>query len=42
MRMKEIRSKVREEMDDAKSKIHVEQAGELLRKERCRIQLNAS
>ncbi|MFZ5970815.1 MAG: acyl-CoA thioesterase [Bacteroidota bacterium] len=35
MRMKEIRGKVREEMDDARSSIHLEQAAELLKNERC-------
>jgi len=35
MRMKEIRGKVREEMDDARSRIHLEQAAELLKNERC-------
>jgi uncharacterized protein (TIGR00369 family) len=35
--MKEIRTKVKEEMDDAKSKIHVEQARELLKDDRCLI-----
>jgi len=38
MRMKEIRSKVREEMDDAKSTIDVARAGDILQGERCRIQ----
>lgn len=42
MRMKDIRNKVREEMDDAKSKIHLDQADELLRNERCRIALAPS
>jgi uncharacterized protein (TIGR00369 family) len=37
MRMKEIRSKVRDEMDDAKSKIDVARASEILRNERCII-----
>lgn len=35
MRMKEIRSKVKEEMDDAKSKIEVARAAEVLKNERC-------
>jgi uncharacterized protein (TIGR00369 family) len=39
MNMKEIRNKVREEMDDAKSNIHVENAAALLKDERCVIQL---
>ena len=38
MRMKEIRSKVKEEMDDAKSTIDVARAGEILKNERCRIE----
>ena len=37
--MKEIRSKVKDEMDDAKSNIRVEFAADLLKDERCRIQL---
>ena len=37
MRMKEIRNKVKEEMDDAKSTIDVERAGDLLKGERCQI-----
>jgi uncharacterized protein (TIGR00369 family) len=39
MRMKEIRSKVKEEMDDAKSHIDVENATDVLKEERCVIQL---
>lgn len=35
MKMKEIKNAVREQMDDAKSHIHVERAGELLKNERC-------
>jgi acyl-CoA hydrolase len=35
--LKEVRSKVKEEMDDVKSRIQVEQAKELLRDERCLI-----
>ena len=35
MNMKEIKSAVREQMDDARSHIHVEQASELLKNERC-------
>jgi uncharacterized protein (TIGR00369 family) len=35
MKMREIKSAVREQMDDAKSHIHVERADELLKKERC-------
>ncbi|HZY80784.1 MAG TPA: acyl-CoA thioesterase [Cyclobacteriaceae bacterium] len=38
MRLKEIRSKVKEEMDDAKSKIEVKRASEILKNERCIIQ----
>jgi uncharacterized protein (TIGR00369 family) len=37
--MKSIRSKVKEEMDDAKSNIQVGQASELLKNERCQIKL---
>ena len=37
MRMKAIRSKVRDEMDDAKSTIDVRRAGDILKNERCRI-----
>ena len=37
MRMKEIRAKVKDQMDDARSKIEVEQAAEILKNERCRI-----
>ena len=36
-RIKEIRAKVKEELDDAKSKIHVEEAKELLKNDRCLI-----
>jgi uncharacterized protein (TIGR00369 family) len=36
-RIKEIRAKVKEEMNDAKSKIHVEEAKELLKNDRCLI-----
>jgi uncharacterized protein (TIGR00369 family) len=35
MRMKEIKSAVREKMDDAKSRIEVDRAHELLKNERC-------
>ena len=38
MRMKEIRGKVKEEMNDAKSTIDVARAGDLLKDERCRIE----
>lgn len=40
LRMKDIRSKVKEEMDDAKSTIDIDRADEILKNERCRIQLN--
>lgn len=36
-RIKEIRAKVKEEMNDAKSKIHVEEAKVLLKNDRCLI-----
>lgn len=39
--MKEIRSKVRDEMDDAKSHIHVENAETILKGERCIIKLTS-
>lgn len=39
MKMREIKSAVREQMDDARSHIHVEQAGTVLKDERCIIQL---
>jgi uncharacterized protein (TIGR00369 family) len=39
MKMKEIKNKVREEMDDAKSQIHLENASEILQNERCIIKL---
>jgi len=39
LRMKEIRSKVKGEMDDAKSTIDVRRAGDILKNERCRIEL---
>lgn len=35
MKMKEIKNAVREQMDDARSHIHVEQADEMLKNERC-------
>src|SRR5689334_16738154 len=37
MRMKEIKRKVKDEMSDAKSKIHVERAADILRGERCKL-----
>lgn len=40
MRMKEIKSKVREEMDDAKSKINISLAADILKRERCIVNLN--
>jgi uncharacterized protein (TIGR00369 family) len=39
MRMKEIKEKVREEMDDAKSKIEVENARTILKGQRCQIKI---
>ena len=39
--MKEIKGKMKEEMDDARSHIHLESAAEILRKERCIIRLSA-
>jgi uncharacterized protein (TIGR00369 family) len=39
MKMKEIKNKVKEEMDDAKSSIHVEEAKEILKGERCIVRL---
>lgn len=39
LRMKEIRSKVKEEMNDAKSRIEVANAREILKNERCVIEL---
>lgn len=39
MRMKEIKNSVREKMDDAKSKIEVDNARELLKNERCQIKI---
>jgi uncharacterized protein (TIGR00369 family) len=39
MRMKEIRQKMKEEMDDAKSTVDLSQATEMLRTERCIIQM---
>lgn len=38
MRMKEIKNAVREQMDDAKSHIGVENASEILKDQRCKIQ----
>ena len=40
MRMKEIRNKVREEMNDAKSQIDIHKAKEILKTERCIIDFN--
>jgi uncharacterized protein (TIGR00369 family) len=37
MKMKEIKTKTKEEMDDAKSHIHLEHAAEILKNERCII-----
>lgn len=39
MKMKEIKSKIKEEMNDARSSIHIEQAADLLKGERCIIKL---
>lgn len=39
MKMKEIKNKVKEELDDAKSNIHMEEAAGLLKGERCEIRL---
>ena len=39
MRMKEIKHKVKDQMDDAKSNIHVDQAVEILKGERCVIRI---
>jgi uncharacterized protein (TIGR00369 family) len=39
MRMKEIRQKMKEEMDDAKSTVDLSQATDMLRTERCIIQM---
>ena len=39
LRLKEIRSAVREQMDDAKSHIEVERANEILKNERCILQV---
>jgi hypothetical protein len=40
MRMKEIKRKVREEMDDANSAIDIARAPELLKEERCVIKFH--
>ena len=40
LRMKEVKAKIYEEMDDAKSKIQVDNANEILKNERCVIKLN--
>ena len=37
--MKEIKDAVREQMDDVKSHIEVDKAGEILKDQRCKIQL---
>jgi acyl-CoA hydrolase len=39
MRLKEVRSKVRDEMDDAKSQMDISNAAEILKKERCVIKM---
>ena len=41
MRMKEIKLSVKEQMNDARSRIEVKNAGRLLRDERCLIQYKA-
>jgi acyl-CoA hydrolase len=41
MRMKEIKNKVRDELNDAKSAIRIDEATQLLKGERCIIALNA-
>jgi uncharacterized protein (TIGR00369 family) len=41
IRMREIKVKMKEEMDDAKSHIHIEKASEILRNERCVIELKS-
>ena len=41
MKMKEIKNKVKEEMDDARSAIHIEQAADLLKGERCIVKLKS-
>lgn len=41
MRMKDIRSKVKDEMDDAKSTIEIARAADLLKNERCRLAATA-
>jgi uncharacterized protein (TIGR00369 family) len=40
MRMKEIKNAVREKMDDAKSRIEVENAPEILKDQRCELHLD--
>jgi hypothetical protein len=40
MRVKEIRTAMREQMDDAKSHIEVERAEEILKGQRCKIRLS--
>lgn len=39
IKMKEIKNKAKEEMDDAKSNIHIDEAREILKNERCVVQL---
>jgi uncharacterized protein (TIGR00369 family) len=39
LKMKEVKNKVKEEMDDARSSIQVHNAAELLKNERCEIRL---
>lgn len=39
IRMKEIKNKVKEEMDDVKSDIHIDEARKILKNERCVVRL---
>ncbi|KXK23480.1 MAG: thioesterase [Bacteroidetes bacterium OLB12] len=40
MRIREIKEAMREQMDDAKSHIEVERAEEILKDQRCKIQMS--
>jgi uncharacterized protein (TIGR00369 family) len=40
IRMREIKRKAKEEMDDAKSSIHIDEAREILKNERCIVKLS--
>jgi hypothetical protein len=42
MRMKEIKNKIKEEMNDARSRIDVDRASEVLKEERCVLMFPAS